>query len=415
MFRRLRPSFLVVMPLLAGLLLAVPARAQAPKGKKVALVVGVRDYHASTLAPLRYTENDAEELAVLLQKQGGFAVRVLTTSRGERRKELAPTAANIRAEIQALLKGRTRHDTALIALAGHGIQGKVRRGGTARDESFFCPADAQLNDNGTLIALGRLFANLGTCGAGVKLLLVDACRNDPTLGRNVELDFLPRAPRGTAALFSCKSGERAFESPELGKGHGVFFHFVLEGLRGNARNEDGEVTWDRLSEYVKRQVSRQVPRLIGGGARQTPQLLANLEGESPVLVVPPRAALVKADSKERPLTLTDARSINETNVNLTGKWSCNFANAVYHIRQVGNEVWWVGESGDGGTSWTNVAHGSIRGNELIMKWADTPKGRNHGVGILTLSLIFKDGKVVTIKKMKMVGSGFGGDTFQRMQ
>src|SRR5208282_4262187 len=112
-----------------------------------------------------------------------------------------------------------------------------------------CPADAQLNDNDSLISVSKLFQDLDACGAAVKLLLVDACRNDPTIGRNVDIDALPRLPRGTAALFSCKSGERAFESPKLGKGHGVFFHHVLEGLRGKARNSKGEITWARLTEY----------------------------------------------------------------------------------------------------------------------------------------------------------------------
>jgi hypothetical protein len=287
----------VLSALLVALTLPASAQTQPAKGRKHALVVGVRDYDASTLSALRYTENDAEELAGVLRQQGGFTVRVLTTSRGAKRKELAPTSSNIRDTLRSLLRGKTRHDTVLIALAGHGIQGKVREGSNT-DESFFCPTDAQLNDTRTLIALGQLFRELRACGAGVKLLLVDACRNDPTLGRNVDLDSLPPAPRGSAVLFSCRPGQRAFETDRLGKGHGVFFHFVLEGLRGKARNSDNEVTWAHLAEYVTRQVSRTVPALIGGGARQTPHLLANLEGESPVLVVPARTHVVRNLARE---------------------------------------------------------------------------------------------------------------------
>src|SRR5262249_26041439 len=119
---------------------------------------------------------------------------------------------------------------------------------------------------------------------GVKLLLVDACRNDPRDSRSLDVDAVPRPPRGTAALFSCGSGQRAFETPKLGGGHGVFFHYVLEGLKGKAQNEDGQVTWDDLISFVKRQVPRAVPKLIGGGARQEPHQVANLTGESPVLL-----------------------------------------------------------------------------------------------------------------------------------
>jgi lysophospholipase L1-like esterase len=263
----------------------MPVPARAEEGKKHALLVGIRQYRSGKFEPLRYTENDVEELAKVLGNEAGFSsVRVLTSTRGTRKSADAPTVANVRAALKTLLAGKGREDTVLVALSGHGIQARVKEAGKEREDSFFCPSDAQLNDNDSLLSLGKLFADLDDCGAGVKLLLVDACRNDPRLGRNVDVDTLPRLPRGTAALFSCKSGERAFETPRLGRGHGVFFYHVLEGLRGKARNSDGEVTWLDLSRYVTRNVSRGVPVLIGGGARQTPELKINHTGESPVLV-----------------------------------------------------------------------------------------------------------------------------------
>jgi tetratricopeptide (TPR) repeat protein len=262
----------------------LPAVERVLPGGKCALLVGVRDYDSSKLAPLLYTENDVEELGkVLGGPESGFVqVRLLTSSRGKKKAGDAPTAQGIRAALKELLAGRKRGDVVLVALAGHGLSLRDEKSG--KDESYFCPADAQMNDQGSLVGLTDLFGQLDACGAGVKLLLVDACRNDPAQGRSMDADTLPRPPRGIAALFSCSSGERAFESPRLGKGHGVFFHFVLEGLRGKAQNEDREVTWHRLTEHVTTRVSREVPRLIGGGARQTPHLVTNLTGSSPVLV-----------------------------------------------------------------------------------------------------------------------------------
>jgi hypothetical protein len=268
-----------------SLALPGPSAAETTTGKKHALLVGVRTYDSTKFEPLRYTENDAEELARVLADTAGFhSVRVLTSTRGLSKPSDAPTAANIRAAIKALLAGKGRHDTVLVALSGHGIQSKVTESGKEREDNCFCPADAQLNDRTTLVSLGKVVGDLDDCGAAVKLLLVDACRNDPKLGRNVDVETLPRLPRGTAALFSCKGGERAFETPKLGRGHGVFFHHVLEGLRGKATNRKGEVTWGGLAEYVTEAVSDDVPRLIGGGARQTPELKVNLTGKSPVLV-----------------------------------------------------------------------------------------------------------------------------------
>jgi TPR repeat protein len=271
--------------LVVSLVLLGPGLAHADRGKQYALVVGVRDYVSGKFETLRYTENDAEDLAAVLRDSAGFhSVRVLTSTRGRRKASDAPTAASIRAAVKALLAGKGRHDTVLVALSGHGMQSKIKEGDREKDDNCFCPADAQLNDRTTLISLGQLVGDLDDCGAGVKLLLVDACRNDPTLGRNMDVETLPRLPRGTAALFSCKGGERAFETPKLGRGHGVFFHHVLEGLKGKAKNRKGEVTWNTLADYVTEAVSEDVPRLIGDGARQTPELKVNLTGKSPVLV-----------------------------------------------------------------------------------------------------------------------------------
>jgi uncharacterized caspase-like protein len=275
-----------LLSLAVAFVLLDASQAQTEKGKKHALLVGVRSFDHAALTPLQYTENDVEELAKALTEGGFASVRVLTTTRGEKKKADAPTAENVRAAIKTLLARKTRDDTVLVALAGHGISGTIKEAGKEKDESFFCPCNAQLNDNDTLIGLSQLFRDLGDCGAAVKLLLVDACRNDPKKGRNVDIDALPKPPRCTAALFNCSTGERAFETEKLRKGHGVFFHHILQGLRGKARNERGEVTWTRLTEYVTDAVSDNVPRIIGSGAKQTPELKVNLRGKSPVLVGP---------------------------------------------------------------------------------------------------------------------------------
>lgn len=70
--------------------------------------------------------------------------------------------------------------------------------------------------------------------------------------------------------------------------------------------------------------------------------------------------------------------------NLTGVWRCNDG-GLYFIRQVGNQVWWYGESGDGGVGWSNVFQGYVTGNKIIGKWADVPKGTARNYGEMTLS------------------------------
>jgi hypothetical protein len=307
-------AVVVVSSLVASLVLLAPGLAQTEKGKKYALLVGVRSYDHDSLPDLMHTENDVEEVGKVLARSG-YLVTLLTTTRGKSNNNALPTAKNIRAELKSILDKVTKHDTILVALAGHGVQLRVKVGGGEKEEGFFCPADAKprsTNDaaelSKTMIPLTALFQELEGSGAGVKLLLVDACRNDPKAGRNMDVDSLPRPPRGTAALFSCKSGERAFETDKLGKGHGVFFFHVLQGLEGKAKNDKGEVTWTRLAEYVTNKVSDEVPMLIGGGAKQTPHEIKNLTGKSPVLIASVGGEVVRGKTVENPGKEKDSKT-----------------------------------------------------------------------------------------------------------
>ena len=99
-------------------------------------------------------------------------------------------------------------------------------------------------------------------------------------------------------------------------------------------------------------------------------------------------------------------------VNLTGKWTCDDG-GTYYLRQTGKEVWWLGQSGNGGQDWTNVLHGSIRGRMATGDWADVPAGASMGSGTLTLQLVIRDGQVVEIRKKQQLGDGFGGEVWTR--
>ena len=89
-----------------------------------------------------------------------------------------------------------------------------------------------------------------------------------------------RPPGGVAALFSCSEGQKSFESEKLG--HGVFFHYVIEGLKGEAANKKGEVTLQRLAAYVADEVP-DAAREVSDSARQRPQQVGDLSGGLPLV------------------------------------------------------------------------------------------------------------------------------------
>ncbi|MFM9966258.1 MAG: SUMF1/EgtB/PvdO family nonheme iron enzyme [Planctomycetaceae bacterium] len=263
-------------------LLAWTHSAQAA-GRKLAVVVGVNAYRPNSGLPtLQHAGSDAAKLSAAL-RANGFTVFELThdVARQPGKETLAPNIEYIRDQIEGMLgfPNLGREDSILVALHGHGVQFEevktVKKNGKDEEEKtpkfYFCPADAtitgikianELTDRNHLLPLEELYEQLAGCKATTKLLIVDACRNDPTqpgVFRNglasATLPKLPPPTGGTAAFFSCKPNQQAVEDPTLQQG--VFTHFLVQGLLGKADLPlegkpagDGVITLSELSAYV---------------------------------------------------------------------------------------------------------------------------------------------------------------------
>ncbi|MGC1723667.1 MAG: SUMF1/EgtB/PvdO family nonheme iron enzyme [Isosphaeraceae bacterium] len=178
-------------------------------------------------------------------------------------------------------------DSIIVALVGHGVLMLVpadKPEEKPHPKSFFCPMDANLarKQLPRFIDFDELYKALADSPATVKLLLVDACRNELLAqpeGRpgGIEMPAPPPPPASVAALFSCSEKEVSWEDSELDGGHGVFFHYVIQGFSGKADewergNHNHKVELDELYSYVKDNVlafvahkhfTAQRPRLVG--------------------------------------------------------------------------------------------------------------------------------------------------------
>lgn len=255
-------------------------------GEKYALLVGVRNYDKNELKNLKYSEPDITEMSRVLLQSGYRAENVvlMTQTTGAENDRFLPRADHIRRELRLLLKGLSEEDSVVIGFAGHGVQFKDEA------EVYFCPAGTKLADRNSLVSLTEVYAELEKCPARFKLLVSDACRNDPLTANarsldTVKLESLTRPqkktpPGGVAALFSCSSGEQAFEHEDLK--HGVFYHFLIKGLQGDADTDrDGIVTLPEMESYLKKRVFDFVRSEYG--REQTPDFVGRTKGLVPLV------------------------------------------------------------------------------------------------------------------------------------
>ena len=236
-------SRLVVIPLLCAAILGpatAPVPAQEPAAsaptRRVALLVGINEYRKRGFIDLKWAENDVAEMEQELRRLGFDKVVVM---KGSSEGELRPTKENIEAQLKGLLADVGKDDIVLVMLSGHGQELKVKvrapdGSEVERDDGFYCPVNAVLNEPDTMVSLSFLTDDLLAKWGGKNLVLLDACRDGV-----VDLDKGVRArgvqgrvvslPEGTAILFSCASRQTSLERDELR--HGVFAYSVLETLR----------------------------------------------------------------------------------------------------------------------------------------------------------------------------------------
>ena len=250
--------------------------------QKWAVLVGVNDY--AELEDLQFCRNDVKALAEQLVKAGFPRDNVFLLTDGAADAKDLPTKANIEARIKNVLSVAEEGQLVLVSFSGHG----VHLGG----KTYLCPTGARVSDpEGTMIQLLTVYDNLDRCKATRKLFWVDACRDDPRQGgsRSVAehakstagvLASLKAAPEGILTLASCATGQVSWEDEEFG--HGVFMHYLLEGLSGKADREEGgnrnsRVSLLELYSYANIKTRRFV--LKDKDKVQTPELFGRITGD----------------------------------------------------------------------------------------------------------------------------------------
>ncbi|MBN1506057.1 MAG: SUMF1/EgtB/PvdO family nonheme iron enzyme [Sedimentisphaerales bacterium] len=227
--------------------------------KKYGLVVGISKYDDPEITDLSFAARDAEEVGQCLRDVCGFdLVRTLVTG-GDK----MPDHVNIVDALHNLAPLLSHEDLFLFYFAGHGVQTRTGAHLLTANSRIHMPQLASLS----MAVLGEC---LGYMESAHRVLILDACRNDPHKGmgdtdnlltHEFSRDIVTAAETPaegttptTCLLFSCSEGERAYEWPD--QEHGAFTHYLLEGIRGAAFDETNRLTVQALGRYVEEQVPR---------------------------------------------------------------------------------------------------------------------------------------------------------------
>ncbi len=185
--------------LLAGGLLAGPASASAES--RLALVIGQSAYRSVT--PLPNPANDAKAMTQLLAEAGFDVTSAADLSQKDLNREVGDFAAKI--------ASKGPDTVALVFYAGHGLQ--------VDGENYLVPVDVDPRREADIplqaVRLNDLLNTLNSVPSRMRILLLDACRNNPfpalnqSTGRGLALVDTKSGAPGTFLSYSTSPGAEA--------------------------------------------------------------------------------------------------------------------------------------------------------------------------------------------------------------
>lgn len=240
--------------------------------KRWAVVVGVGDYRSDEIPDLEFAPADARAVKEFLESDAAGPFDEVLYLENEQ-----ATGAAMREALFVFLQQADWDDLVVIYYAGHGAPDPGRP-----DNLYLLPTDADL---GSLAATGFPMWDVKTAlrrqiAAERVLVIADACHSAGTADGDVVGGSDENAiaggfqglftPSRRLMMTAADTNEFSLEDARWG-GHGVFTHFLLDGLRGSGDLDgNGIVTFTELFDHVSTNVrqatnGRQNPQRSGLG------------------------------------------------------------------------------------------------------------------------------------------------------
>lgn len=213
---------------------------------KLAILVGINDY-TGRWPSLTCCLHDVDEVAATLQMpEYGFSIQVL-------KNEQATRPALIRSVLEARESGAEK---IFFYFSGHGA--------TTDLGTYIVTHDNEDYDEGLeLIKLVELLG-YGEQQQQQNLIVLDCCHSGAAVKsdasayivrplRSEDINSAMRPARSVAVMAACMEDQVAWE--ERNVGHGIFTHYLLQGLLGDAADHQGDLTANNLYDVISRNMA----------------------------------------------------------------------------------------------------------------------------------------------------------------
>lgn len=237
---------------------------EKPKPTLHIFAVGVSEYPAADLQSLSYAAKDANDF-----------VQTITSSDVSMYREVRSTiivnneatTRNIQRQLYQLTSRAAQGDVIMLFFSGHGINQK--------GEGFFMTYDASTEEfyNGLEFAfIRKRMAELSEDKHCKVLIFMDACHSGTMAGIKGTTKDITFAVPGVVGFYSSTASEQSAEMDKMQ--NGVFTRVLIDGLKGGAKDKNGQVTILTLEAYIKEEVPAKTNR------KQTPTVENSKTGDA---------------------------------------------------------------------------------------------------------------------------------------
>ncbi len=236
---------------------------------RYALVAGIAKYSNPLLPLLSKTATDAAAVAEVLKQHGNYRVTLLN---GE------VTAKQLADALRTLLQEQAVKNEALIYFTGHGVTGVTGVDSLEQPQGYLAASDCNVTKaseqwivRGGGISLNGLNQLIRQSDLSNLVVIFDSCHSGEFLERSLVENALTvfRSRQDYYLITACRRFEQAWAKKS--EQHSVFTGALLAGLSPERAGDNGQVTVDRLFDFIASELSnsRQEPIRLGVGRSLT--------------------------------------------------------------------------------------------------------------------------------------------------